>query len=471
MEKKNRNAKWESFSPSKQRTYKRVQTRRIIFDAFLLVYIAAFLLTVKWGYGKLINWVERIEAADAQPNIRRDEVFQDLFADPDWEALYALAGEEDTAYEGAAAYAAFMEKLVGDNELTFVETSAGLSGGKKFIVKSDGTKVAEFTLKNFNPDDEHNPDWQLDQVFLFYTRQESLTIFTIPGHTVYINGVPLDAQAHLIATTHMLVEEYLPEDLHGYRDMTLRLEGLLVQPEVTIQDENGAFMEVVYDPTLNLYTEVLAEPDSITADQETIVIGAAQAYGKYMINAKNPQLTDFYDKNGQAYQDIIAFQDRWTVQNYKSFDFADISVSKYYQYSETYFSARVSMTLNVTRNDGSIKPFSLETTFFVRQSAEGKWLVETMTNVDVQVAIQMVQLVYMNGSKVVDTQWVEADTNMITLPEITVPNGKELLGWYTKTVDGLDVSYSLVFRPNETGMIILPEGYVLTPMVLYAQFQ
>ena len=106
MEKKNRNTKWESFSPSKQRTYKRVQTRRIIFDAFLLVYIAAFLLTVKWGYGKLINWVERIEAADAQPNIRRDEVFQDLFADPDWEALYALAGEEDTAYEGAAAYVA-----------------------------------------------------------------------------------------------------------------------------------------------------------------------------------------------------------------------------------------------------------------------------------------------------------------------------------------------------------------------------
>ena len=471
MEKKTRKEKWESFSPSKQRTYKRVRNRRIIFTAFLVVYIIAFLSFAKWGYGKLINWVERIEAADAQPNIRREEVFQNLFVDPDWEELYELAGEEDTLYEGAAAYAKYMENLVGDNELTCVETSAGLSGDKKYIIKSKDTKVAEFTLKNYNPEDENDPDWRLGEVFLFYTRQESLTIFTIPGHTVYINGVPIDTQEHLISTTHMLVEDYLDEGLHGYRDMTLRFEGLLVQPEVTIQDENGEFMEIAYDSALNLYAELLADPDPIAEDQEAAIIGAAQAYGKYMINAKNHQLTNFYDQNGQAYQDIIAFQDRWTVQNYQSYDFADISVTKFYQYSETYFSARVSMTLNVIRTDGTTKPFALDTTFFVRQNENGTWLVETMTNVDVQVAIQTVKLVYINGNNVVDTQWVEADSKKVNLPEITVPNGKTFLGWYTKTVNGLDTSYSLVFQPNENGIITLPEGYILTPMVLYAQFQ
>ncbi len=463
--------KTEKYTPSQKRTRKRVMIGRIIFTAFLAIYIGVFIYFAKYGYGMLIDWVERIEAADSQPNVRRDEVFQSLFVDPDWEELYELAGEEDTEYEGAAAYATYMDNLVGDKELTYVETSAGLSGNKKFIIKADEIKVAEFTLKNFNPDDEENPDWRLDEVFVFYTRQESLTIFTVPGHTVYINGVAIDTEAHMIASTSTVVEEYLPDDLHGYRDITLRLDGLLVQPEVTILDENGESMEVIYDPTTHLYAEQLVASAPITEDQEAVLIGAAQSFGRYMINVRDHKLKDFYDVNGKAYQDILAFTDRWTVQNYKGYEFADISITKFYQYSETYFSARVNMTLNVIRTDGSIKPFYLETTFFVRQNEEGAWLVETMTNVDVQVAVHYVKLVYFNGNALVHSEWVETDTRTITLPQVTPPKGKEFMGWYTKTTDGLNVSYGLVFSPSEDGTVTLPEDYTLVPMVLYAQFQ
>lgn len=457
------------YTPRQKKVRTRVMIGRIIFTVFLLAYIGTALYFAKYGYDLLMDWLVRLEAS--QPDIRSQEVFDELFSDPDWEALYEMAGEEDTVYEGVDAYVSYMEELVGDTDLTYVETSAGLSGNKKFIVKLGSAKIAEFTLKNAAPEGEEIPDWQFDEVFVYYTRQESLTIFTIPGHTVYINGVAIDTEEHLIASTSTVAEAYLPDDLHGYRDITLRFEGLLVQPEVTILDENGNPMEVGYDPAVNLYAEQLAEPEAISEEMETLVINAAQAYGRYMINVKDHKLSSYFDTNEKAYQDIILFKDRWTVQNYLGHTFEDICVTDFYRYSDTYCSVRVSMVLNVTRTNETPKYFPMDTTFFVHQNEEGTWLVENMTNVDVQEATTMVKLVYMNGSNVVDTLWVDANAREITLPEVEIPAGKEFLGWYSKTVDGMDISYSLVFSPSEDGIVRLPENYELTPMVLYAQFK
>ena len=468
MHKNETNVKVSKYTPSQKRTRTRVMIGRIIFTVFLFAYIGTALYFANYGHGLLMDWLVKLEAS--QPDKRSQEVFDELFSQPDWKALYEMAGEEDTLYEGADAYATYMEALVGNQELTYVETSAGLSGNKKFIVKLGSDRIAEFTLRDDSPEGEQIPDWQLDEVFVYYTRQESLTIFTYPGHTVYINGVALDTQNHLIASTSTVVEEYLPDDLHGYRDITLRFEGLLIQPEVTILNENGEPMEVLYDPSVNLYAEQPAEPETISAELENFVVDAAQSFGKYMINAKDHKLSTYFDKNEKAYQDIIKFE-RWTVQNYKSYEFEDMSVSGYYRYSDDYFSARVSIVLNITRNDGTIKTFSTDTTFFVRQKEDGTCLVENMTNVDVQAATTMVKLVYMNRTKEIHTEWVEATAGRVILPEIKTPNGKMFLGWYTKTVEGINTSYNLMFSPSDSNVVILPENYILTPMVLYAQFQ
>ena len=82
----------------------------------------------------------------------------------------------------------------------------------------------------------------------------------------------------------------------------------------------------------------------------------------------------------------------------------------------------------------------------------------------------MVKLQFINGKNQVETQWVQSNVNQIQLPMVEAPEGKEFLGWYIKTVNGLDVSYTLVFSPSESGIVYLPENYALTPMVLYAQF-
>jgi hypothetical protein len=188
-----------------------------------------------------------------------------------------------------------------------------------------------------------------------------------------------------------------------------------------------------------------------------------------IVAASKTELKNYFDSTGPAYKNLPA---QWElfVQKYSSYKFTDAVITDFYQYSDTLFSAHVNMELHVTRMDGSIKVFDLSSTFFVEKNSNGKWLVDRMTNVDMQETKTMVKLVYMSGNNAVSTDWVEADAKQITLPEITAPNGKTFTGWYTKTTEGNTTSYSLLFAPNENGIVMLPADNVLTPMVLYALF-
>ena len=455
-------------TPGQKQTRFKVMIGSIVFYLFFFAYLAVLLHAAIYGYSLLIDWLNRYEAS--QPDKICEKVFQDLFGDPDWEALYEMAGEEDTIYEGAEEYAIYMDNLVGDTELTYVETSAGLSGDKKYIVKADSTKVAEFTLKDLSHVEADIPEWTLGEVSVFYTRQEDLFVFTVPGHTVHINGVPLDTEQYVVGTTSTVVEDYLPSDLDGYRDMTLYFEGLLLQPEVTILDENGAAMEVVYDAETNTYSEVIVSQE-ISQELFDVVVAANKAYGKYMITAINKTaMKSYFSTTGSAYANLPNQWELW-MQSYSAYNFTEATVRDYYQYSEDFFSARVEMILQVTRKDGSVKDYDMSTTFFVRKNSEGKWLVESMTNVDVQARTSMVKLVYMNGGTVVHTEWVEVNAESIQLPDFNIPEGRTFLGWFTKSVEGNKTTYSLVFAGSEDGIVYLPEGNTLTYMVLYAQFQ
>ncbi len=454
------------------KTKKRISIGTILFYTIFLLFIGGCVFGLIWGKGVLTDWLKDFQAS--QPDVKSQQVFEELFGDPDWKKLYEMAGEEDTAYEGGDAYAAYMEALVGSDKLTYVETSAGLTGNKKYLVKLGDKMIADFSLTDNAPDADI-PEWVLHEVNVFYKRNEDALIFTLPGHTVHINGVALD-DSFVVKTTCTLAEEYLPEGIHGYRDQTLYITGLLVQPEVTITDENGQNMEVVFDTELGIYREVLSAEAEIPADVTDLITNAAQAYGKYMINASGHGLKNYFDTNGQAYKDIILFE-RWTMQDYRSYEFADVVVSGYYPYSDTLYSARVSMALNVTyrslfTSEIMVKTYNIDTTFFVKKNDSGKWMVDSMTNVDVQQKLTEVKVVCINGGETVMDAMVDAGSATITLPLVEVPEGKEFLGWFTKDVDANGkTTYSLVFSPSESGTVTLPADMDLEPMTLYAQFR
>lgn len=458
---------------AKKASRKGSRTVTAIFYTLYFLLILAFAGGLYYATGLVNDWL--IDYQAAQPTTKCEAVFQELFADPDWAALYDMAGIQDTTYEGKEAFVTYMENKVGDAELTYMETSAGLSGNKKYYVKLDNENIAYFMLEGEETSTEGTlidiPHWELGEITVFYERTESVTVEKMAGHTVYVNGVALD-DSFTIRSIHTVAEEYLPDDLIGLRMETQQLSGLLVEPVITVTDENGTNVEVTYDAETDTYSALITESSttSISEEEVQIVIKAGETYALYMIEKKGADdLLKYYDRESNVYQ-AITKMNMW-MQNCSGYEFANEAVSDYYRYSDTLFSANVYMDLNVTRSNGSVKTYTVDTTLFFEYQSKG-WKCIEMTNVDVLEEVSEVRITFMNEDVELSSQFYNTEIHQIAAPVISAPEGKVFAGWYREGVDENGAkTWFLVFSPDANGNVAIPEGYELEPMTLFALFE
>lgn len=454
----------------------------VIFYTLYFMFILIFFLGTFIGLTWLHGWLTDYEMA--QPDGKAEQVFTQLFTDPDWGALYDAAGAKDSAYEGRDAYVSYMEDKVGDSQLNYLETSAGLSGNKKYLVRLEKEKVASFTLvdkaKNENEDMTNKfknmsriPDWQLGAVEVFFNREGTYYIEKLDGHTAFVNDVPLtDEMTIQVATT--LAEKYLPEGTTGVSMCTQQIDGLMAQPAVTIFDKSGKQMEVSYDEATRTFTERL-ESNTMSDDQREAAIKAAETYCNWMLAVDNDRghAAQILDPTGTAYKDLTSIpRDQLWVQSNNGFTYDNINVSDFALYAGDIFSVRVTLDVNVTRTDGSIKNYPFNSSMFFRKNDSGKWLCFNTTNVDVSQPVGRVRLTFMNGENEVHSQFYGTDSKEIVTPVVPTPEGKVFTGWVTiEKDDSGAMVYNLQFQPDEEGKVAIPEGTILKPMTLYALFQ
>ena len=451
----------------------------VIFYTLYFLFILIFFLGTFIGLTWLHGWLTDFELA--QPTVKAEQVFTQLFTHPDWGALYDAAGAKDSAYEGKDAYVAYMENKVGDSQLTYMETSAGLSGDKKYLVRLGSEKVASFTLvdKNQVGDVSLNnlenigdiPDWQLGAVEVFFNREGTYYIEKLDGHTAYVNDVPLtDDMTIQVATT--LAEEYLPAGTTGASMCTQQIDGLMTQPVVTIFDKSGKQMEVTYDETTRTFTERL-ESNTMSDEEKNVALEAAKVYCQWMIKEVTDRgtIAKYYDPSSETYNNIVKTTELW-MQSHNGYTFSNESVTNYARYGDDLFSVSVSLSLDVTRTDGTVKNYPYSQSLFFRKSDTGKWLCFASTNKDVSVPVGRVRLTFMNGENEVHSQFYSTDSKEIITPVVPTPEGKVFTGWVTieKDESGTTV-YNLQFQPDEEGKVAIPEGTTLKPMTLYALFQ
>ena len=453
---------------------------------YTLYFLGIFLFSVGCYrvLGDLQNWLVDFEAA--QPTLKAQQVFDSVFADPDWGALYESSGIAATSYEGKDAFVSYMEDKVGDKELTYYETSAGLSEDKKYIVALDGEKIATFTLTGGreleinleklmkDPDgslDEMSEirQWELGSVELFYSYDLSFRIQTANGHTVYVNGVPL-GEEHVVQIATVTAEDFLPMGVTGPRTYIHQVDGLMDVPVVTVTDANGQDVPVTFDAEKNLFI-AQTESNTIGTDEYDVTVAAAQEYGLYMIKKSSAQkVAKYFDSSSEAYKAVISSEVGWTQKN-KGAEFVDVKVTDYCRYNDELFSARVSMTVEVTRTDNTIKEFYIDTTLFFRWTGT-KWIAFDMTNEDVQKPVGQVRLTFMDGDTQLVSGFVATDAQVIKPPMITAPEGKVFVGWFTESVDDNGrVTMNLAFTVDDNGEIHLGNDVTLEPMVLYAVFE
>jgi len=464
----------------KKKKSKKKKANRVITTIFYTLWalsIIAFFGGMYFVMDFLEDWLIKYEAS--QPTTISQEVFDKHFADPDWAYIYDLAGIESTQFEDKDDFVTYMEQKYDGVKITYMETSAGLSGGHKYNLKDGDSTIGYFTLTDRNAnaatgdlaqDLTQLPDWQLDKVSVSFTRNESVTVQKIDGHTAYVNGIAVpDDYTIQIAST--VAEEYLPSGTTGFRLIRQTISGLLLEPEITIMDENGNPSTVVFNETTGIYTEQ-TEATTISDAEKEFIIDAAEDYGLFMIEkAGQGNLAKTWKSTTDIYKSIIRLE-RW-FSGAKDFEFVDQKVTDYVRYNDQLFSARVSYVLKVTRKDDTVRDYNLDTTLFAEKQKSGKWLVINMTNKDVQEQIAEVRITFLDqNGNIISTEFVKDDAPELFAPTLTIPEGQVLDGWYQETVDASGTkTLTKVFESDESGFIEIPVGTQLTPMVLQPVFE
>ena len=441
----------------------------VIFYTLYFLLIAVFCLGMVIGINWLNGWLVDYEAA--QPTAKSQEVFNQLFANPDWASLYEQAGCQDTAYEGKDAFAAYMTQKVGDTQLTYSETSAGLSQGKKYYVKLGDERIGAFYLTNQATKKTDIPDWELGKVELIFDRADGYLIQKVDGHKAYVNGVELD-DSFTIQTTSTSAEEFLPVGTVGAKIDVQSITGLMMRPTVTILDQSGNNMEVVYDEEQGMFIEQ-TEDTAISEEEKAAVQGALEAYSEYMINASGSRtaVAKYFDSNSDAYKNITSAVTSWNTD--RGHKFLNETITDYVKYTDELFSAKGSLSMQVTLKDGSVTNYDVEESMFFRKK-NGSWVCYGMTNKDVTKPVGKVRITFisdLNDGITLSSQFYQTDAATLMAPVITAPEGKVFSGWVRQdTVNG-KTQLTVVFTPDETGLVEIPAGTTLEPMTLYALFE
>ena len=444
-------------------------TGSIVFYTIFFLCVLLFCGASFFGLNELERWLTRYELA--QPSAKASEVFIQLFAAHDWGTLYDLA--QDSSYGSRDAFVNSMEGTVGSSALTFMETSTGLSGDKKYLIRLGKEKIAEFTLVNQSQGIAQTdiPDWELGTVTFFLKQEEiSYRIQKLDGHTAYVNGTALDDSATIQIST-MQAEDYLPVGVTGIRICTQEIIGSSTVPSVRIVDGNGNDMDVVYDEATHTFTEQTTER-TMDDTQRSTALNAIKTYALYMMKqASRKDVTEYFVKGSDAYNAITGTELGF-VQGAASFDFTNETVSDFCRYSDTLFSVRVSVTLNQHRKDGSVKESIIDQSLFFEKQSSDKWLCYAMTAEDVMKENQRVRLTFKNEDTVLQSDFYDTSITQLMCPVVTAPEGKHFSGWVTegRNEEGETVM-NLVFQPDESGKVFLSAGNTLGPMTLIPLFE
>ena len=304
----------------------------VIFYTLYFLFIFLFFVAVYFGLQRLQDFL--VEYEGAQPTAKSATVFQELFDDPDWGALYDAAGIADTQYEGKEAFVSYMEELVGDQELTYQLTSTGMSEDVKYFVKLGDKRLAYFTLTGGEKNQSFNfyklfeylassgtyadiAEWKLGEVGLYYERANGYRIQTVDGHIPYVNGVAL-TDDHIIQISGIKEDTtgFLPSGVTTPRTSIYEISDLIAEPVITVADKSGAQKEVVYDAATDTFVEQAEDMAVISEEEKALALDALKTYAKYGIKeATAGDVGKYFDSTGEAYKSIMQTVLTWTKGN------------------------------------------------------------------------------------------------------------------------------------------------------------
>lgn len=417
----------------------------------ILIFIVAMLFTLKYLDSKLV------EFENAQPYMQSELVFQELFADPDWAVLYDLAQVSDTKFDGREEYVQYMQATVGTQSLTYEEISSGQTDSRTYTIFCGSSPIGSYGLTTVP--DTKPVQWRLSAVELFPEYTENVRIEKLSGHTVYINGTELD-DSYTVRSTSVCADEYLPRGVYNVWVHTQYVDGLMVEPEVTAVDELGQPVDVIYDPVTDTY--ITGDSTTLpTTEESELALNALKQYIRYKVDhLLTTDLTGIFDIESAFYLELLE-SEPWMSSNFAP-TYANERVTGFYRCSDDVFCVWVDCTAFVKRNNGTVKEYLVSQSMIFRKSETGLYCIAT-TDRGARWLEPQVRITFMNEDVRLSSELYPESNTTLQPPLLGTGDGGVLTGWVCGDT-------GMVFTPDSNGLITLPDGMTLCPMVLYAQF-
>lgn len=456
--------------PDAQRRRKQGFTKgTYVFYGIYLALILIFFIGIAIAMGALKDWLVNYQAA--QPEEASQQIFTELFSDPDWSNIYQLANPDNQNERATAAFVEHMNEQIGGDELSFVQTSGGTDVMKYFVLHGRQV-VAAFSMRPANKDADVT-QWQFDSVEVYFTWSCNLSysIVTLPGCTVTVNGEALD-DSDIVRSVTTKAEEYLPNGVQGFRLLEYQVTGLEEKPAVSVTGKDGNPVEITFDEATKTYTQVMPEAPTIPQAEYDVVLAATKAYTKYVIAGGTTELRKYFDSSSEIYKTITGGM--IIRQSFTKYVHGQEVITDYYRYSDTLFSAKIKLITTVSSAQYGDKDVEVDSTFIFDKSS-GKWVVHDMLNVNIQEQVEEVRLTYKDADgNVLSSEMVNADTKVLATPTVTVPEGKTFAGWQEEIIDeqGNIGLVETLYTPDANGNVSLASRKEpLEPMVLVPKFE
>lgn len=360
---------------------KQKNTRRFpIFWICLLVFVALVLTVMAVALAQL-----RIVLADyesVQPKYAAEEIFRTHFANPDYAELAERCAMPDnlSPLENKENLVAELEERFAGETTSYAPTTAGADGSLRFLVKAGEQKIAVFSLAVLPEKSEFGFDrYGLGDVTLYIRPEESAAVSAPSGYTVYLNGIPL-TEEHI---TERGIETdtcaHMPEGLEGITYTTYAADSLLRAPAVEVKTPDGKLAPLTADPESGLLTAGIVYDEALQAEYSDYIIGIAQNYAAFVMkDAYFASFSGYFDKTTDLYETVRQVPTSF-VWAHNGFEFADVSATEFYGYSEDVFSCRVRFVHILHRIGSEDYTEQFDVTFYLHR-VDGKFLIYDMVN-------------------------------------------------------------------------------------------
>ncbi len=351
--------------------------------ALLVVVGACF---VAYGLNLLKAWMADYEST--QPKYVAEKLFNEVFADPDFDALLEKQGYTVCEAETKQDLINYVKAQVGDGEITYQQAGSGVSKDLlKYVVSAGGKPFAQFTVVKSDAVTEYgNPLYMPGEYEIYYKVETTSVTVTAPSDaTVYVNGYKLDG-SYVVSTEDTESCGHMPgkvlkndDDTQGIKFSTYVYEGLLFDTDnITVTDKYGNPCPMTRDEN-GVFLADINYNEELKAQHAENAVFFAEEYAKYAMRKGNfNKFKGTLDAESEIYEKIRTLEYYW-VHESTGYEIIDQEAYDFYEYADGVFSCRVKITWHSWRTGKPDYYDYIDMTLYYRL-ADGQWVIYDMQN-------------------------------------------------------------------------------------------